>query len=111
MTSKINNQVKLFSETKPQYSGFLAQILSAQPRGAGLNSVNFEPRDGVIKISINGQAGVRTDMVTYENNLKSIPQFKNVDLPLSNLTKDTNVTFQITLETDALKYIKIEENE
>jgi hypothetical protein len=116
ITRVINNQVKYIEKDRPTYSGFLTKILESQPNGVGLNSIEFKPQqkdeEEYITIYINGQSGLRDNMVSYSKNLEQIPQFRNVDLPLSNLTKDTNILFQITLETIGLKYgeINIEEN-
>jgi hypothetical protein len=112
MTRNINRQVNTFNKTQPEYSGFLSQILNAQPAGVGLNSIDFnsvtEEDEEFIKISIQGQSGLRNNMVQYAENLRQIPQFRNVDLPLSNLTQDTNINFRITLDTNALKFEEIE---
>lgn len=104
LTMEINQQVNKFIKNQPEYSGFLSQVLDAQPQGVGISSIDFnQTKEGeteFIKIVIDGQAGRREDMVQYRDNLKSIQNFRNVNLPLSNLTQGTNINFRITLDTD-----------
>jgi hypothetical protein len=113
---EINKKTNILLKEGPEYSGFLSQILSAQPAGVGLNSVNFSPvmsdQDSYMRVEISAQAGLRNNMVEYANNLKNISQFENVNLPLENLTRDTNIIFKITLDTNGLNYVpeEIESN-
>lgn len=43
MTEDINRQIKELQKVRPEYSGFLSEILSVQPQGVGLESINFQP--------------------------------------------------------------------
>jgi Tfp pilus assembly protein PilN len=115
MTRDINKQINVFKKTQPEYSGYLTQILNAQPAGVGITSIDFsksiEQDKEILKVTIQGQSGLRDNMVLYTRNLRQVPQFKNVNLPLSNLTQDTNVNFRITLETDGIRYKEVQETD
>lgn len=47
-------------------------------------------------------------MIAYADGLRNIDYFSDVDLPLSNLTRGTNIMFEITLRTKSLVYEELE---
>ena len=49
------------------------------------------------KISILGIASSRETLLTFEDALKNDPVFKNVDLPISNFVKISNIQFDLSL--------------
>lgn len=48
-------------------------------------------------VVISGVSATRDSLVAFVNALQKTTQFKNVDLPVSNLTKDKNINFSLTL--------------
>lgn len=52
------------------------------------------------KVSISGIAKSREDLSAFVEDLKKIPEFKSVNLPVSSFTKDSNADFSIELTGD-----------
>ena len=49
------------------------------------------------QVSISGQAATRQALVNFRDQLEANPQFEAVDLPISNLIKDRDILFTITM--------------
>jgi hypothetical protein len=114
MIDQINNKISFFNQPKPEYSTFLNEILKMVPSGVVLNGINFMPilneDSGFIKIEITAEARLRENMVQYSNNLKENPNFVEINLPVSNLAKDTDVIFRITMNTLVLESENLKKN-
>lgn len=48
---------------------------------------------------IQGVSSTRDALVNFKDNLASLKIFKNIDLPISNYTKDKNIDFSMTITT------------
>lgn len=48
-------------------------------------------------LSVSGQATTRQALVSFRDQLEANPQFEAVDLPISNLIKDRDILFTITM--------------
>lgn len=53
---------------------------------------------GESQLKITGRAATRTALISFVDRLKQESLFSMVDLPVSNLAKDSNIVFSITLE-------------
>lgn len=49
-------------------------------------------------VSISGTARSRNDLIAYKNALEKEDTFEDIDLPVSNLAKDTDVPFNISFK-------------
>jgi len=56
--------------------------------------------DGLAPMSIKGTASSRLALTAFQTKLEDHPQFKNVVLPLSNLARDKDIVFNITVELE-----------
>ncbi|NIR48449.1 PilN domain-containing protein, partial [candidate division KSB1 bacterium] len=52
--------------------------------------------DGV-RVSINGTARDRAALSAFARELENEPRFANIDLPISNFVKETDIDFSLTL--------------
>jgi hypothetical protein len=114
---KINSQINKFQQPKPAYSGFLSEILTSGPNGITISGVSFDPimdsDEQKITIQIDALADSRRSMIEYSEALRENVLFENVNLPLSNLTRETDINFRLTMETTGLFFssIILENNE
>lgn len=73
-------------------------ILSKKINGILINEINYtkDVNKGNL-INIRGQASSRERLLTFKNSLVTDPNFKNVDLPISNFIKSTDIEFSLVL--------------
>lgn len=72
----------------------IKSIINAKTKGITINYLSF----GGKKISFNGIAQTRNNLLLFVDNLKKEPAFKTIDSPLSNFLKENDVRFSITIE-------------
>lgn len=74
------------------------EILSQKVSGIKINRISYQndPSDGR-KVSINGIAQNREQLLLFRQALEDDSLFKNVDLPISNFVKDVNIEFGLNL--------------
>ncbi|MCW9054824.1 MAG: PilN domain-containing protein [Candidatus Pacebacteria bacterium] len=53
--------------------------------------------DATSQVKVSGRARSRTMLITFADNLNQEHLFTSVDLPVSNLAKDSNIVFSMTL--------------
>ncbi|MBP9802777.1 MAG: hypothetical protein KBD14_00495 [Candidatus Pacebacteria bacterium] len=73
-------------------------LLNKKINGILINEINYtkDPNKGNL-INIRGKASSRERLLTFKNSLASDPNFKNVDLPISNFIKSTDIEFSLVL--------------
>jgi len=77
----------------------VAIIYSLVPKRVTISSVSLAREGGVVKkITVTGNAATRSDLATTRDILKANSRFTKVALPLSNLAKDVDLPFSVTLE-------------
>jgi len=79
--------------TRPRLSEIIRHILAEKHRGVSLSGFGYDAEDK--KISINGYARVRDDLVDFKNALGASNIFGEINLPLSDLAKREDVSFAI----------------
>lgn len=97
----INDRLSVFSGswfTSPILADFVDPILSAKPAGLRLTDLSFTPdKSGMTaKVEISGVANNRELLLAFGDKVKQLPNFSNVDIPITSFIKDSNVTFTIT---------------
>lgn len=94
----INNEVNLLSTSLeyPRLSPFIDYVLSKKTSSIKLNSFSYNDGNSWT-LSIKGVSSSRESLVEFVDSLKSENIFKSVDLPVSNLAKNRNIDFSITL--------------
>lgn len=87
---KNNNEVR-------QVSALIKKIISFKTDGIRISSFRYEKdKDG--KIIIIGKSDSRSDFVDFKKKLEDDKSFSSVSSPLSNLLKETDISFTMTIE-------------
>lgn len=84
-------------------SSLLRDIGERTPEGIAITSLRFDIPASILEVT--GVAAKRDDLLSYEASLKKSPFVKQLDSPISNLLRKTDVDFQfaIKLNADAMK--------
>lgn len=106
---KLATNFEVFAPDTIKYSGFIKRIERAALVGVKINSIVFkqiknsetEKVEGLV-IDIGGIAKRRKTLVEFVAEIENLKIFDLVDLPLSNLTKEFDTTFNIRAETKKL---------
>ena len=88
-----------WSETDHQTAALLTSLVDLRPAGVSLGSIHYlrhSDADGVIKMA--GQAATRAVLLDWVAALKSESSFSRVESPVSDLIKNRQVDFDITLD-------------
>jgi len=97
----INEIVKILSvnvEVKKPGSELLKQIISLKGNNIKISSISFDiDTSQNIKISMKGFSSTRESLTKYVKELKNTNLFSDVDLPVSNLVKSSDIDFTIGL--------------
>lgn len=82
----------------PHTFPFFNTILSFKKPGIQLSKFSYSSKSATdAAISLEGIASTREILVSFVKDLKSSGAFTAVDLPVSNLAKDTNIDFLINI--------------
>lgn len=92
----INDSLE-YPEFVPIIKNVLSKKTSSIRLGGLLYTVNT-PTSG--SLVVKGVSDSRESLVSYVKNLESLEMFKKVDLPISNLAKDKNIDFSITISIE-----------
>jgi len=88
------------AEPQPTYS-FAKSIKDAtldKPDGVSLSSFSFASVSGeAMQLVLSGVSATRDALVEFSQRLSSDAAFSSVDLPISNLSKKSDIDFSITL--------------
>jgi Tfp pilus assembly protein PilN len=93
----MNQQLQSFSKLQSQekdYSFYLEKLTDLANPGIKLNSVSFDAS----KVNVSGQATTRDVLLTFKSALEGSSYFQNVNTPLSNFLKQTNIGFTFSFE-------------
>lgn len=73
-------------------------LLNKKTEGIKINQISFTSDEAKGKIiNINGQALSREKLLFFKKNLEKDGNFKNIDLPISNFIKSTDIEFSLIL--------------
>ncbi|MFH0852676.1 MAG: PilN domain-containing protein [bacterium] len=93
----INSRLQYLNKLQGQendYSEKLAKISELIPAGIILKNISATDK----KISLQGNAASREALLLFEGALNTSPDFKNLDSPLSNFLKETDIEFTFMFE-------------
>jgi hypothetical protein len=63
-----------------------------------INQFSFSPNSTSTEtINLQGVSATRDSLVNFKKSLDESGLFKSIDLPVSNFTKDKNISFNMTL--------------
>jgi len=81
-----------------RFSEIIEKIISLKNSGIKINSISVLNNDeSTIKISINGLSKTRENLTSFDKELKKSELFQSVNLPVSNLIKNTEADFSMNL--------------
>jgi hypothetical protein len=90
LSSGINNE--------DQINSILKKIINAKNDDVKISIFSFSiDPSGARKFSVQGTSNTRDSLISFTKDLKSLGIFANVDLPVSDLIKNSNVDFTIGL--------------
>jgi hypothetical protein len=82
----------------PKISPYLDSILSMKTNSIKINQFSFSPNSTSTEtINLQGVSATRDSLVNFKKSLDESGLFKSIDLPVSNFTKDKNISFNMTL--------------
>ena len=105
--SDMNIRLDGFRDTtfnSPIVSSFIEPIIKARTPAVHLSDLGYALNsDGITaRVGIFGVSNSRESILTFASNLRKAPGVVNVDVPITNFIKDSNIPFSITI-TVALK--------
>ncbi|MFA5934380.1 MAG: hypothetical protein WC827_00620 [Candidatus Paceibacterota bacterium] len=96
----VNKYVKIFvnEKEKTQFSDIIQKIISLKNKNIKISSISVINDVGdTVKIVINGISGTRDSLTSFDRELKNEGYFQSVELPVSNLIKNIDSDFTMTL--------------
>lgn len=99
----LNNKLSTINEnlSYPLSLPIINNILSKKTTNIKISGIYYtinSKNSGLV--TVNGVSDKRDSLVLFAENLRSIPEFKKVDLPISNLAKDKNIEFTININIE-----------
>jgi hypothetical protein len=86
------------SNSEALFSDLLFEVEKIARRSVVLDSIAFTGTEALVEsIQLSGEALSRSLLVQFRDDLEESPFFESVELPLSNLAKDKDVPFNITI--------------
>lgn len=98
--TQVNSRAQMLLESGKvkQFSELVTVISSLQGSSITITDFDFHRTDTVPEsVQINGKATTRQSLASFRDSLLALPWVKDVDLPISNLAKDRNITFNISI--------------
>lgn len=96
-TANRQAQILLKDTTTLSYSGLVAEFETIAGEGVSINDFRFLQSSTLGTISLSGVATTREDLANFRDRLESDVRFAKVDLPISNLIKDRDLLFSMSL--------------
>ena len=84
-----------------RYSNYISIISERINPGISVNNIKIEVLDSKKSpnILVSGQAERREQLVSFVNSLRGSNMFREVDLPISDLAKESDLNFNLTIKT------------
>lgn len=103
----LRNDLTIFGVDVPRYSEYISRIVSLQTKGLSIDSFRFnlvqnEDEGDILEIEVSGFSSTRDNLVSFANSLRSDIVFTEIDLPVSNLTQENDVSFRISMKTEGV---------
>lgn len=109
LVRRVQSEMRMLSAEETEYSKIIAYIVDMQPEDLNINTIEMKRGEESVGIEVLGVANTRESLVNFSNSLKSVPSFVEVDMPLSNLTQDTSISFDVMIKMEGINIQK--ENE
>ena len=99
--TQINRRAMLYTNNENKryhLARLLVRVAEADDKYIHLNSINLQSEnDGSFKFAIRGSATTRDAFISYIQRLKDTPEFLSVYSPISNLLRESNISFAIDI--------------
>ena len=96
-TNQTVKQVYLKQEEMILWTPLLEKMTKIVPSGIYLTNFSYQATDN--QITLNGWANWRENLLHFQESLEENSLFKEVEAPLSNLTKQRDIDFSFTLKS------------
>jgi Tfp pilus assembly protein PilN len=96
----VNAKIKLFApaqDTDRPYEAF-KEIITFKPLGIKLTTLSYLKNKSDIEYKLRGVAKDRRTLVNFQNNLNTSDKFTNATIPVADLAKDKDISFDLTLK-------------
>jgi len=96
----LNSQLSIMDKalSYPEIIPYLDAVLSKRSKTINISGISYAVSDSKNAVlTIDGTSGTREALVSFVKNLQALGMFKTVDLPISNLAKDKDLTFSIKI--------------
>jgi hypothetical protein len=103
---KANDVAQLLSNThdEPTFSKIIEEIESLSGSDIRILDVTLTRKGALLEpIVVRGSAASRLALTEFQDALEAHPLFKQAELPLSNLARDKDIVFTITIEPESKK--------
>lgn len=74
-------------------------ILDNKDDDIKINEISYSTSDTVAKIKLRGVAGTREKLLEFTRELEDVDKFSEIQSPISDLSKSTDITFSIDIDT------------
>lgn len=82
----------------PAFVPLMDTVIGQKTKSITLKQFSYTSKDSAsAELSIGGTSATRESLVAFVKSLEDTKAFKKVDLPISNLAKDKDIVFTITL--------------
>lgn len=96
--ANIKSDLRLSKPDETLIAQAISAVLNERPGGVYIDTLRYTRGIGAPStLSLHGTAKDRNALITFSNNLKKELIFSSVDLPISNLAKQADVDFSLTL--------------
>lgn len=75
-------------------------ILMHRKSGVEITGLFYTKNDTVVILTVDGVADTREDLLAFSRALENDPLFSDSELPVSNLAKDKDISFKLTIQGD-----------
>ncbi|MEI6316488.1 MAG: hypothetical protein WCO65_02040 [bacterium] len=98
----INTRLAVFNRQNflsPITASFIDPILQSKTSSVSLTNMSYvvNPNSTIATVTLSGVSVSREAILMFASNLKSMPGVSNVDVPITNFIKESNMPFTITL--------------
>lgn len=103
MIKDINKNMLFLKEATPKYQfseNILKEILTLKTEGITYTQISYNKKNvDLTTLEIKGKAKDRTALKNFKTTLDNNPDYKKVELPISNFIEKENLDFIISIET------------
>lgn len=92
----IKQSIEILQTGENKVLEYIRYAIDAKPQGISIRSINSSFLGKTLSLGIQGVAKNRTELLSYQKSLQGLGVFSNIDVPLSNFTKDSSLPFTIT---------------